>query len=68
MKRYLLEVANKALRLVLNSIATTAAKYGRAVEPLLCLSIDFYVRLFVRVVQSPVQVKFLARYSSRGLT
>jgi tRNA (guanine26-N2/guanine27-N2)-dimethyltransferase len=68
MKRYLPDVSNKALRLVLNSIATTAAKYGRAVEPLLCLSIDFYVRMFIRVVQSPAQVKFLARYSSGGLT
>jgi len=43
-------------------IAMTAAKYGRAIEPLLCLSIDFYVRLFVRVVGSPAQVKHLARY------
>jgi tRNA (guanine26-N2/guanine27-N2)-dimethyltransferase len=50
------------LRLVLNSIAATAAKYGRAIEPLLCLSIDFYVRLFIRVKQSPATVKFLARY------
>ena len=44
-------------------IAMTAAKYGRAIEPLLCLSIDFYVRLFVRVVGSPAQVKHLARYT-----
>lgn len=50
-----------ALRLVLNSIAVTAGKYGRAIEPLLCLSIDFYVRLFVRVKRSPTQVKHLAR-------
>ena len=55
-----------ALRLVLNSIASTAAKYGRAIVPLLSLSIDFYVRLFIRVVQSPAQVKFLARYGSFG--
>jgi tRNA (guanine26-N2/guanine27-N2)-dimethyltransferase len=53
-----------ALRLVLNSIASTAAKYGRAIVPLLSLSIDFYVRLFIKVVQSPAQVKFLARYGS----
>jgi len=44
----------------LNSIALTAAKYGRAIEPLLCLSIDFYVRLFLLVKQSPAQVKHLA--------
>ena len=52
-----------ALRLVLNSIAVTAGKYGRAIEPLVCLSIDFYVRLFIKVVQSPAQVKYLARYT-----
>src|SRR5579859_7237266 len=53
-----------AVRLVLNSIAMTAGKYGRAIEPLLCLSIDFYVRLFVRVIRSPNQVKHLARLNS----
>ncbi|KAK3705373.1 RNA methyltransferase tRNA(m5U54)methyltransferase [Vermiconidia calcicola] len=48
------------LRLILQSIATSAAKYGLAVEPLLSLSIDFYARLFVRVRRSPLDVKFLA--------
>ena len=47
------------LRLVLHCIATTASKYGIAIEPLLSLSIDFYVRLFVRVRKSPLDVKFL---------
>ncbi|KAK7557132.1 S-adenosyl-L-methionine-dependent methyltransferase [Phyllosticta citricarpa] len=48
------------LRLILHSIATTAAKYGIAIEPLLSLSIDFYARVFVRVKKSPAGVKFLA--------
>ncbi|CAI7609778.1 unnamed protein product [Penicillium glandicola] len=48
------------LRLILNSIAMSAAKYGMAIEPLLSLSIDFYARVFVRVYQSPAQVKFTA--------
>ncbi|KAI9736200.1 MAG: RNA methyltransferase tRNA(m5U54)methyltransferase [Cirrosporium novae-zelandiae] len=48
------------LRLILNSIATVAARYGLAVEPLLSLSIDYYARLFVRVHRSPADVKFLA--------
>ena len=48
------------LRLVLNSIASTASKYGLAIEPLLSLSIDFYVRMFIRVSRSPADVKFLA--------
>lgn len=48
------------LRLILNAIATTAARYGIAIEPLLSLSIDFYIRVFVRVHKSPAEVKFLA--------
>lgn len=48
------------LRLILHSIATSAARYGLAIEPLLSLSIDFYIRVFVRVRKSPADVKFLA--------
>ncbi|KAL9580472.1 MAG: hypothetical protein Q9212_004479 [Teloschistes hypoglaucus] len=48
------------LRLVLNTIASSAARYGLAIEPLLSLNIDFYVRLFVRVQKSAFEVKFLA--------
>lgn len=46
-----------AIRLVLNMIASTAARYGRSIEPMLSLSIDFYVRIFVRVNNSPIKVK-----------
>ncbi len=48
------------LRLILNAIATTASKYGIAIEPLLSLSIDFYARVFVRLHKSPQDVKMLA--------
>lgn len=48
------------LRLILHSIAASAAKYSLAIEPLLSLSIDFYARLFIRVRKSPADVKFLA--------
>ena len=48
------------LRLILHGLATSAAKYGLAIEPLLSLSIDFYARVFVRVHRSPSEVKFLA--------
>ncbi|WEW59456.1 RNA methyltransferase tRNA(m5U54)methyltransferase [Emydomyces testavorans] len=48
------------LRLILHALATTAAKHGLAIEPLLCLSIDFYARLFVRVHKSPSEAKFTA--------
>ncbi|KAL1405404.1 RNA methyltransferase tRNA(m5U54)methyltransferase [Vanrija albida] len=49
-----------ALRLVLNSLAQAAARYGRTITPLISLSIDFYVRLFIRVDSKPVEVKRLA--------
>jgi tRNA (guanine26-N2/guanine27-N2)-dimethyltransferase len=48
------------LRLILHAIATSAARYGLAIEPLLSLSIDFYARVFVKVRRSPSEVKFLA--------
>jgi len=48
------------LRLILHAIASSAARYGLAVEPLLSLSIDFYARVFVRIHKSPADVKFLA--------
>jgi tRNA (guanine26-N2/guanine27-N2)-dimethyltransferase len=48
------------LRLILHAIATSAARYGLAMEPLLSLSIDFYARVFVRITKSPADVKFLA--------
>ncbi|KAF9075258.1 N2,N2-dimethylguanosine tRNA methyltransferase [Rhodocollybia butyracea] len=46
-----------ALRLVLHTVSTSASRYGRYIEPLLSLSIDFYVRLFIRINSSPFQVK-----------
>ncbi|EJU05611.1 N2-dimethylguanosine tRNA methyltransferase [Dacryopinax primogenitus] len=46
-----------ALRLVLHAISTSAARYGRTITPLVGLSIDFYVRVFVRIRTSPLEVK-----------
>ncbi|KAH8197665.1 hypothetical protein TruAng_008169 [Truncatella angustata] len=48
------------LRLVLHGLASTAARQGLTIEPLLSLSIDYYLRIFVRVKKSPASVKFLA--------
>jgi tRNA G26 N,N-dimethylase Trm1 len=42
---------------VLHSLSTSAARYGRYIEPLLSLSIDFYVRLFVRVHSGALETK-----------
>ncbi|KAG8177922.1 hypothetical protein JTE90_015357 [Oedothorax gibbosus] len=46
-----------ALRILLQSIESHANRYGRYIEPLLSLSIDFYVRVFVKVFTSPIAVK-----------
>ena len=46
-----------ALRIVLQSIESHANRYGRYIVPLLSLSIDFYVRLFVRVYTGQKQCK-----------
>jgi tRNA (guanine26-N2/guanine27-N2)-dimethyltransferase len=48
------------LRLLLHAIASSAARYGMAIEPLLSLSIDYYIRVFVRIRKSPSDVKLLA--------
>lgn len=41
-----------ALRLVLNTIQTSALRYKRTIEPLVSISVDFYVRLLVRIWNS----------------
>ncbi|RCI09659.1 hypothetical protein L249_3803 [Ophiocordyceps polyrhachis-furcata BCC 54312] len=47
-----------ALRLILHAVATSGARYGLAIEPLLSLSIDFYARIFVKVTRRQQAVKF----------
>lgn len=48
------------LRLILHAIASSAGRYGMSIEPLLSLSIDYYIRVFVRVRRAPNEVKLLA--------
>ena len=50
-------VHEMALRTLLHAVDTCANKYGRHVVPWLSLSVDFYVRVFVRVYDSPAEVK-----------
>lgn len=38
-----------ALRILIHCIQSHANRYGRYVEPLLCIHVDFYVRVFVRL-------------------
>jgi tRNA (guanine26-N2/guanine27-N2)-dimethyltransferase len=49
-----------AVRIVLACIAQQAARHKRYIVPMLSLSIDFYVRVFVRVYTSPQRVKDVA--------
>ncbi|KAH7950118.1 hypothetical protein HPB49_019771 [Dermacentor silvarum] len=53
-----------ALRIVLQSIESHANRYGRYTEPLLAISVDFYVRVFVRVYTGPAIVKRSTSFSS----
>ena len=46
-----------ALRIVLHALESSANRYKRHIVPVLSCSIDFYVRLFVRVFESPAEVK-----------
>ncbi|KAI9315445.1 N2,N2-dimethylguanosine tRNA methyltransferase [Dichotomocladium elegans] len=46
-----------ALRLLLNTIQISAGRYRRYIVPLMSCSIDFYIRVFVRVYTSPQGVK-----------
>ena len=46
-----------AVRLVLGALQSAACRYKRYISPLLSLSIDFYVRVFVRVHEGQQRVK-----------
>lgn len=41
-----------ALRILLRTIEGTATRYGRYIQPLLSVSADFYIRVFVRIFTS----------------
>lgn len=46
-----------ALRILLASIESHANRYKRHIVPILSVSVDFYVRVFVRIFTSPSAVK-----------
>merc|ERR1712013_318456 len=46
-----------ALRIVLSTLDSHAGRYKRYIEPLVSMSADFYVRVFVRVFTSASEVK-----------
>lgn len=47
----------QALRILLRCIETNATRYGRYIKPLLSISADFYIRVFVRIFSSPLECK-----------
>lgn len=51
-KKYCHEMA---LRIALYTISTMANKHGKYIEPLLSLTVDFYIRLFIRVKDGAAQ-------------
>lgn len=53
-----------ALRILLRCIEGHANRYGRYIQPLLSLSIDFYIRVFVRVYTGQFQSKMSATKQS----
>jgi len=46
-----------AVRILLAAVENAAIKHRRHIVPVLSLSIDFYIRVFVRVFTSPLQIK-----------
>lgn len=52
--KYLHEMS---LRILLHTIDATANRYRRHIVPWISISVDFYVRVFVRVFESPSEVK-----------
>lgn len=50
-----------AVRILLQSIESHANRYGRYIVPLLSISADFYIRVFVRVYYGQHQCKFTTR-------
>lgn len=53
-----------ALRIILRSLDSHAAVYGRYIKPLLSISVDFYVRLFVQVFEQQGETRKSASKSS----
>lgn len=55
-----------AVRVVLASLERSAARYQRHIVPFISLSMDFYVRMFVRVYTRPEEAKRSMLYAFSG--
>ena len=45
------------IRTLLTALIANAARYRKSIEPLLCISANFYFRLFVRIFNKPIESK-----------
>ncbi|XP_063148569.1 tRNA (guanine(26)-N(2))-dimethyltransferase isoform X2 [Candoia aspera] len=55
-----------ALRIILHSLDLRANCYHRYIVPLLSVSVDFYIRVFVRVFSGPSKVKASASFNYKA--
>lgn len=51
----------QALRIALSSVSSCCGKYGKYIVPMLSISADFYIRIFVRVFSSQKMCKETSR-------
>lgn len=51
------DLSFQAIRILLHTIESTANRYGKYIKPLLCVSADFYIRVFLRIYTSPYLCK-----------
>jgi len=56
-----------SLRILMHTINSSCARYGLYAQPLLCISVDFYVRLFVQIRRSPLSVKYVGCLTASGI-
>jgi len=50
----------QALRILLYSLSSAASRYGRYIVPLISVSVDFYIRIFVKVFNGQKQANLSA--------
>ncbi|CAM9366856.1 unnamed protein product, partial [Choristocarpus tenellus] len=50
-----------SLRILLHAISTSAARYRRSMAPVLSVALDHYVRVYVRILDSPAEALLAGR-------
>ncbi|EAX97051.1 N2,N2-dimethylguanosine tRNA methyltransferase family protein [Trichomonas vaginalis G3] len=52
------------IRCLLTTLMNVASRLKRSIEPLICLAANFYIRIFVRIHDKPIEAKKCASYTS----